>query len=253
MEESQPINVVYNSCGESAIKEMPDNLYDWGIIDVPYGLDVANMSFLKEKNTRVVQKNGNRSNPHKNKNYELSNWDQNTPPQEYFENIKRVTKNQIIFGIEYVDWENINHGSIKWIKGVPEGMSFKGYELAYFSKLPKNKILEIELLWHGMMQAKSLSEPMVQQGNKKLNEKRIHPCQKPRLLYRKFLRDFVLPGESILDTHNGSGSLRIECFLHGCPFTGHETHQKYYTDQDKRFNLFMKEYNLLKTQQTIKF
>ena len=71
----------------------------------------------------------------------------------------------------------VGTGRIKWDKGVAEGMSFKKYELAYCSMIDYE--MESPLLWTGMCQAKSLSEPMTQQGNKKLNEKRIHPCHKP--------------------------------------------------------------------------
>ena len=104
-------------------------------------------------------------------------------------------KAQIIFGIEYFEWVGVGSGRIKWIKGVPEGVSFKGYELAYCSLIYDE--VELPLLWAGMFQAKSLSDPMIQQGNKQLNEKRIHPTHKPVMLYDSIYRVICLGGSLI--------------------------------------------------------
>lgn len=153
-----------------------------------------------------------------------------------------MSKQQIIFGVEYVNWTGLGNGRIKWNKGVAEGMSFKGYEMAYCSMIDDE--VEIDLLWTGMMQAKSLSEPMTQQGNKKLNEKRIHPCYKPRLLYRKLITDYGFKGMKLLDTHVGGGSIRIEADLANCYFTGFEIDKEYYLKQEKRFTDFKKQLRL---------
>ena len=69
--------------------------------------------------------------------------------------------------------------------------------------------IELPLLWAGMCQAKSLTEPMTQQGNKKLNEKRIHPCHKPIMLYDIIYQTFGFDGMKVIDTHLGGGSNRI--------------------------------------------
>lgn len=116
---------------------------------------------------------------------------------------------------------------------VVEEVSFKGYEMAYCSLTDEE--IEIDLLWAGMMQAKSLSEPMIQQGNKKLNEKRIHPCHKPRLLYRKLIYDYGFEGMKLIDTHLGGGSIRIEADLANCDFYGWEIDATYWLKQEKRF------------------
>jgi len=115
-------------------------------------------------------------------------------------------------------------------------MSFKKYELAYCSII--NEEIELPLLWAGMCQAKSLSEPMTQQGNKKLNEKRIHPCHKPILLYQKLIADYGWEGMKILDTHVGGGSSRIAAHRANCQYTGFEIDTEYYEKQEKRFNDF---------------
>ena len=149
---------------------------------------------------------------------------------------------ELIFGVEYVDWKGLKKGRIKWNKGVAEGMSFKKYELAYCSMI--NKTINLYLLWSGMCQAKSLSEPMTQQGNKKLNEKRIHPTHKPRLLYRKLIADYGFKGMKLLDTHVGGGSIRIEADLANCDFRGFEIDTEYWLKQEKRFTDFKKQLRL---------
>jgi site-specific DNA-methyltransferase (adenine-specific) len=168
--------------------------------------------------------------------YSIKTWDQYAPSQEYFDEMKRISKNQIIFGVEYVNWEGLGNGRVKWNKGVAEGMSFKKYELAYVSSL-KN-LIEIDLLWNGMRQAESLSEPMKMQGNKKLNEKRIHPTQKPILLYKKLALDFDLKGKKIFCGHNGSGSDRIAFHNYVSEFIACEIDNEHFQDQENRFKIF---------------
>lgn len=213
---------------------LPDKAFDLAICDVEYGINVGNMAFLSEIKTTVKQKNGTKLNGNRNKKpYKKKDWDIKPPSQEYFNELKRVCKEQIIFGIEYMDWTGAEAGRIKWDKGVAEGMSFKRYEVAYCSLI--DNIVELPLLWAGMCQAKSLSEPMVQQGNKKLNEKRIHPCHKPILLYKKLLNDYAKPGDKILDTHGGSMSSAIACEHMGFDMTICELDKDYYDAGVKRF------------------
>lgn len=236
-------SIVYLEDCETGMKRFPDGFFDLAICDIPYGLDVSNMAFTKEAGTTVRQKNGSRLNPNKNKKIHKSkDWDKVVPTQSYFDELRRVSKEQIIFGVEYVDWTGLGTGRIKWNKGFSENVSFKSYEMAYCSLI--NHVEEIDLLWAGMMQAKSLKEPMTQQGNKKLNEKRIHPCHKPRLLYRKLLRDYGFEGMNLIDTHLGSGSIRIEADLFGCNFYGFEIDEDYYMDQEKRYRNFKKQLRL---------
>lgn len=192
------------------------------------------MAYLKETNTTVKQKNGAKLNPNKaKKKYTNKDWDKEVPTQVYFDELCRVSKHQIIFGVEYVNWDGLGSGRIKWLKGVPEGVSFKPYELAYCSII--NNEQELPLLWAGMQQALSLSQPMLQQGNKQLNEKRIHPCHKPVLLYKRLLLDYAKSGDRILDTHLGSGSSRIAAYEMGFDFTGFELDTDYFNAQEKRY------------------
>lgn len=193
------------------MKRYPDNYFSIGITDIPYGIDVGNMAYLRENKTTVKQKNGNKLNANNNKKlYNTYDWDKKTPSQDWFEEFCRVTKEQIFFGVEYVKWEGLGNGRIKWNKGVAEGMSFKPYETAYCSFIDYTK--EIDYLWAGMMQGKSIKEPMVQQGNKKLNEKRLHPTQKPILLWDLiylFCLSESIDISKVLDTNSGLCSLGL--------------------------------------------
>jgi len=106
--------------------------FDLAVCDIPYGIDVANMAFLKEAKHLIKQKNGSRLNANaKKKTYQAKNWDKEVSPQAYFDELKRISRHQIIFGVEYVNWNGLGSGRIKWNKGVAEGVSFKKYEMAY--------------------------------------------------------------------------------------------------------------------------
>lgn len=235
---------VFNDKWENTTPKYPDKHFDWAICDIPYGINVGKMPFLKEVNTTVKQKNGNRLNGNAQKKpYTIKDWGSLTPDQNYFNELIRVSKNQIIFGIEYVSWTGVGLGRIKWNKGVADGMSFKKYELAYCSSIECE--IEIPLLWAGMQQAKSLSEPMTQQGNKKLNEKRIHPCHKPILLYDAILKMFVQPGMKVLDTHLGGGSIRFSCDRFGISeFVACEADEEYYNLHQNRWNQYKRQAEL---------
>lgn len=229
-------SVVFNEDYKLTAGRYPDGYFDWVVDDVPYGIGVGKMAFLTEVKTTVKQKNGTKLNGNKNKTpHKIKEWDLLPPPQSYFDEMRRISKNQIIFGVEYVNWEGMGKGRIKWNKGVPEGMSFKPYEMAYCSSI--NYTHEIDLLWAGMCQAKSLSEPMTQQGNKKLNEERIHPCHKPILLYKKLAIDFDFKGKKIFCGHNGSGSDRIAWDEYVNEFVASEIDTEYWQDQERRYSI----------------
>lgn len=236
-------SVVYNEDCMIGMKKFHDKFFDLAICDIPYGINVGKMAYLNETKTTVKQKNGTRLNGNRNKKvYTKKDWDESPPAQEYFDELRRVSKNQIIFGIEYVSWQGVGTGRIKWNKGVAEGMSFKPYEMAYCSMIDDE--IEVPLLWAGMCQAKSLSEPMTQQGNKQLNEKRIHPCYKPRLLYKKLIMDYGFEGMKLLDTHLGGGAIRIEAYLANCDFYAFEIDEEYFQLQENVFKQFISQQRL---------
>lgn len=226
------------------LKTLPDKSIDLAICDIPYGIGVAKMAYTREVKKTVTQKNGNKLNPFKNKKpYTQKEWDSHVPDQSYFDELKRVSKQQIIFGVEYVNWTGLGEGRIKWDKCVAEGISFKSYEMAYCSIIDHE--VKIPLLWSGMMQAKSLNEPTVQQGNKKLNEKRNHPCYKPIFLYKKLLQGFAKPGMKILDTHFGGLSIGIACLDFGCDLIACEIDKEYFGIGSQRINDYQKQQKII--------
>ncbi len=230
-----PISEVFNEDNMVGMARYPDGFFDLILTDIQYGIGVGKMAYLTEMNTYVKQKNGTRLNGNRNKKpYVKKEWDDAPPPQEYFDEVCRVSKNQIIFGVDYVDWMGLGKGRIKWDKGVAEGMSFNRHEVAYCSFIDYE--ITLPLLWAGMCQAKSLAEPMTQQGNKKKNEKRIHPTQKPVLLFKRILQLFSQKGFKIGDTHMGSQSSRIACWDGGFDYWGWEIDKDYFGDGCKRFD-----------------
>jgi site-specific DNA-methyltransferase (adenine-specific) len=214
------------------MEQFPNQYFDWVIADIPYGIDVANMPYTQYQGKGVKQKSGSTLALKKEK-YELMDWDKQTPPQAYFDEVRRVSKNQIIFGIEYVDWTGVGKGRIRWNKMVPDKMSFKSYEIVYCSAIDYE--MQIDLLWSGMRQAKSAKTPTIMQGDKRLNEKRIHPTHKPRILYEILYQSFCETGCRILDTHLGGGSSRIVAHKMGYEFYGFEINEYYFTRQEERF------------------
>lgn len=160
----------------------------------------------------------------KNKIYKVyDEADKKSPEKEYFDELKRVSKNQIIFGANYMTTK-INADSSCWIVWDKEnGMNnFADCELAYTSF--KTAVRKFSFKWQGMLQ-----------GDMKHKEERIHPNQKPVKLYEWILSNYTKPGDSILDTHLGSGSSRIAAFNLGFDFTGVEEDSFYFLEQEKRF------------------
>ena len=232
------MNKVYLMDCMEGMKGTPDKYYDLAVCDFEYGIGVDKMAFTKERNTSVKQKNGSRINPNRNKEvYHKTNWDKQPPPQEYFDEVCRVSKHQILFGIEYVNWVGVGSGRIKWNKGFSEGVSFKPYEMAYCSMI--DYTFELDLLWAGMQQAKSIKEPMVAQGNKKLNEKRIHVCHKPILLYDLIFLHFAKRRMKILDTHVGGMSIIISAIKNGLTIKAYENDPITFNKGKKRIETYL--------------
>lgn len=229
-------SAVFNEDCMLAMKQYPDKFFHLAICDPPYGINVAKLAYTQEDNRPCKQKNGTTLRVKKLK-YEHKDWDKEPPPQEYFDELRRVSQHQIIWGINYFKWEGVGKGRLKWNKCVPEGVSFSNYEYAYCSLIEDER--EIVYLWAGMCQGKSLAEPTTQQGNKKLNEKRIHPTHKPIRLYDWLYREFGQKGWRILDTHLGGGSNRIACHRAGLDFTAYEIDKGYFEAQEARWKNFI--------------
>lgn len=188
-----------------------DNYFDLAIVDPPYGIGESSNN------------NSSRSKIAKSKDYGNKNWDNKPPDVLFFNELKRVSKNQIIWGANHFI-ENIPKPNsscwVVWDKQNGEN-DFADCELAYTNL--KKAVRKFEFRWQGMLQ-----------GNMKNKEIRIHPTQKPVKLYEWLLMNYAKENDKILDTHLGSGSIAIACHNLGYELTGCELDKDYYEAAIKR-------------------
>ena len=194
------------------MKEFPDKYFDLAIVDPPYGGNDA----IGLKNNKEYK-----SQSAKRKDYRIFN--NVAPTKEYFNELKRVSKHQIIWGVNFYDVRGLNGGRIVWDK---HGTAFGRAEEAYCSKIKSIDIFEYT--WNGMIQE-----------NMKDKEYRIHPTQKPVALYEWLLNRYAKPNDIILDTHVGSASSLIACYNTNHKFVGFELDKYYYELSKKRLDAEM--------------
>ena len=179
-----------------------DNAFELAIVDPPYGIGESGAT------------NHTRSKLAKSKNYKaFSGGDKNAPSEQYFEELARVSKNQILWGANHYRARN-SSAWIVWDKLNGEN-DFADAELAYTSF--KTAVRVFRFRWQGMLQ-----------GDMKNKEQRIHPTQKPVKLYEWLLMNYAKEGDRILDTHLGSGSIAIACHNLGFDLVGCELDEDYY-------------------------
>lgn len=192
------------------MRQIPDKFFELAIVDPPYGINISNNIGRRKKD--------------RHSNYKKIDWDKNGPQEDYFEELKRVSKNQIIFGANHF-YDKIKMKSSCWIiwdKKFSDNVSFASFEMALTSfDVPCKRI--------------SLSS--VQQG-------RIHPTQKPVELYEWLLSKFAKQGDKILDTHVGSASSLIACHRMGFDFMGFELDKEYYKTSSARLEQEMAQTNM---------
>ena len=207
-------SVVYNEDCVEGLKRFSDNYFDLAIVDPPYGIGMDSTHFkTKTSNAKPTD-------------YGKKEWDSKKPIDEYWEQLFRVSKNQIVWGGNYFV-ENLTNSSCWVVWDKDNGDSIHAdCELAWTSF--KTGVRKVKWLWHGM-----------RQQNMNNKEKRIHPTQKPVALYDWLLLNYAKKGDLILDTHVGSGSSRIACYKSGFDFTGFELDKDYYEAQEKRFKDFV--------------
>lgn len=226
----------YNIDCMEGMKQFPDKYFDLAIVDPEYGRKEHGG---KNRSGYVKQKNGSKIFV-KDGQYENRNWDKKPPSAEYFDELIRVSKNQIIWGCNYFDYPLVG-GRIIWDK-CNDGSDQSDGEIAYCSL---NKRVDIfRYMWRGMFQGKSITEGTVQKGNKKLNEKRIHPTEKPVALYEWLLSRYAKDGDIILDTHVGSASSLIACYRTNHKFVGFEIDDYYYKISKERLKEEMQQIRL---------
>ena len=187
----------YNCDCMDLLKQTTDNYYELSIVDPPYGLG------------KSVVNSGGRFKKYQNKN---GNWDMEIPTNEYFKELFRISKEQIIFGGNYFDLPK-NKCFIVWDKKQPQGISFAMAEYAWASF---DKVAQIFSLRS--------------QGQ----EQRFHPTQKPVKLYEWILMNYAKEGDKIVDTHRGSASLDIACHNLGFDLVTCELDTDYFNDGNKR-------------------
>ena len=202
---TQPFSEVYNEDCIEVMKRYEDNYFDIAIVDPPYGLDI------------------NSSGTHFKEKYEIKDWDKATPNDEYFAELKRVSKNQIIWGGNYfLDRLGNCKCFIIWDKKIAEDMSFAMCEMA----------------WTSFKNGAKIYNKTATQLN------RIHPTQKPIGLYDWLIDRYSEKGQIILDTHLGSGSSRISANKAGLSFVGCEIDKDYFNAQEKRYKEFISQTRL---------
>ena len=201
----------YNMDCMEGMRQFPDKFFDLAIVDPPYGIGESG------------SKNHTRNNLTTAKNYKsFAGGDVNPPDGEYFTELFRVSKNQIIFGANHFISRFSKDAScwIVWDK-VNGDCDFADCELAWTSF--KTAVRKFEFRWAGMLQ-----------GNMNNKEIRIHPTQKPVALYSWLLNNYAKPGDKILDTHVGSASSLIACHDLGFEYVGFELDLGYFMEASLR-------------------
>lgn len=203
------------------LREMPDNSFDLAIVDPPYFSGPERRGYYgKSQSTTGVK----RVDYHKSDKWHV-------PDSEYFNELRRVAKYYIVWDCNYFIGYPFAPGRIIWDK-CNQSSTYSDCEIAATNLFSSVRLFPF--IWNGMCQGKSIKEGRVMQGNKKLNEKRIHPTQKPVALYAWLLTQYAKEGWKILDTHLGSGSHAIACERLGFQLLGIELDQHYYDAARKR-------------------
>jgi len=220
------MTVAYNSDCMEAMAQMEDNAFDLAIVDPPYGINIAKHGTLKA-NSKF--KRGFT----KDVDYGVRSWDEFIPPKQYFLELLRVSKNQIIWGGNFfLDYLGNCKEYVTWYKkGYDTNHRFSPTEWAWTSFLGVPKYYDIPWIGFGYINS---------------GETKIHPTQKPITLYKLLLNDYAKPGDTILDTHLGSGSSRIAAHDMGFDLVGYEIDKDYFDAQEKRFQNHIKQQSLFK-------
>jgi site-specific DNA-methyltransferase (adenine-specific) len=182
------------------MRDLPDNHFDLAIVDPPYGI-----GYDIQQNAMAVS--GRKSNGGMWKHYKKSDWDSQPPPPPYFEELRRVARTFIVWGGNYFQMKE--SGVIVWNKG--ENGSLPHGELAV-SNAKTFKVFNM-----------SRTDAYINNDSQK-----IHPTQKPVALYKWLLQNYAKPGQKILDTHMGSGSIAIACHYFGAHLTAAELDADYF-------------------------
>lgn len=202
---------LYNCDNMEFMKSIPDNYYELAIVDPPYGIGEDG------------KKNHSRGTLAKSNKYTPKSWDSKKPSKEYFNELLRISKHQIIWGANHFIESIPNQNSSSWIVWDKQNGSndFADCELAWTNH--KTAVRKFEFKWNGMLQ-----------GDMKNKETRIHPTQKPVALYKWILDKYAKEGDKILDTHGGSMSIALACHDYGFELDLCELDSEYFEKGVKR-------------------
>jgi site-specific DNA-methyltransferase (adenine-specific) len=200
------------------MKRYPDNFFDLAVVDPPYGIDgTAEIGFGDTKSGRVNR-------PSK---WGQKEWDKERPTKDYFDELKRVSKNQIIFGGNY--FADLLEPSRCWI---------------VWDKMQRVNQADAELAWTSFTNSVRVYQYHCSKLQGFQNPNRFHPTEKPISLYEWILDKYAKPNDLILDTHLGSQSSRIAAYKAGLDFVGFEIDQEYFDKSVKRFEDYTSQLNL---------
>ena len=196
---------VFNIDCIEGMKQYPDKYFELAIVDPPYGINV-NMNAGRKKDTQ-------------SKKRLVKKWDNEIPSKIYWDELFRVSKNQIVCGANYfTEYLYTSMGWIFWDKCVAPGCSFS----------------DGELIWTSFNQA--LKKAVIPySGFIGMEGEKFHPTTKPIKLYKWILNNYAKEGDKILDTHLGSGSSRIAANDMEFEFTGYELDKDYFDASQKKF------------------
>jgi site-specific DNA-methyltransferase (adenine-specific) len=217
------------------MERYPDKYFDLAIVDPPYGIGAGKQSVSSSK------MKGRKNSIIKRSNLKSKEWDNEIPNKKYFDELFRVSKEQIIWGGNYFPLPLINSW-IVWNKLQKLETRSDG-ELAWTSFKKPLKI--VPLLQDGFKRGQNVgyNQPVIY--NVPFSGKQtIHPTQKPVALYKWLLQNYAKQGDKIIDTHLGSGSSRIAAYDMGFDFTAFELDKEYFDAQEKRFNQFKSQLKL---------
>jgi site-specific DNA-methyltransferase (adenine-specific) len=194
----------------------PDNYFDLAIVDPPYGIGIDGQKKSINKNPK-----------HNRKEHTQKNWDNAIPSKEYFYELKRVSKNQIIWGGNYfTEYLEPTKAWIFWYKGQND-LTMSDGEMAWTSFETVTRQFELN------------RASLIAQNT-------FHPTEKPYKLYKWLLDKYAKPNDKILDTHLGSGSIAIACHDYGFDLTACELDKEYFdkamqriTNHTNQLNLFI--------------
>tara|TARA_Y100001937_G_scaffold122636_1_gene184137 strand:+ start:180 stop:791 length:612 start_codon:yes stop_codon:yes gene_type:complete len=197
---------LFNEDCLNAMKRMEDNSFEIAIVDPPFGIG----NFVQTNRGEPVS------------------WNNQTPPTEYFVELQRVSKNQIIFGANYYNCFSQKHGAIVWVKNQPMPNMSK----AVIASCTFHKKIEVYTqTWTNFVASGRCTN---------------HPCEMPVDLFEWILLNYAKKGDRILDTHSGSGSLAIACLNLDFEYTGFEINKDYYEEALERIQIESRQTKLFK-------